>query len=73
MSSLEATRSYYDEFSAAYEAARRPNDPHGYHAMLDDLEIEITERYGAGKDVLGYDDARLAALRSAKAIPERAE
>ena len=52
MSSLEATRSYYDEFAAKYEAERRPNDPHGYHAMLDDLEVELTERYGTGKDVL---------------------
>jgi len=45
-------RRYYDEFAAAYEARRRPNDPHGYHALVDDLEIEIVERFGAGKDVL---------------------
>lgn len=47
-----ATRAYYDDFSRRYEAARRPNDPHGYHALLDDLEVEVTERYSAGKDVL---------------------
>jgi ubiquinone/menaquinone biosynthesis C-methylase UbiE len=45
-------RAYYDEFAAAYEARRRPNDPHGYHALIDDLEIEIVERYGQNKDVL---------------------
>lgn len=49
---LEKTRAYYDEFSRSYEAHRRPNDPHGYHALVDDLEIELTERYAAGKDVL---------------------
>ena len=46
------TRSYYDEFSKSYEKHRRPNDPGGYHALLDDLEIELVERYGKGKDVL---------------------
>ncbi len=46
------TRAYYDEFSKSYEKHRRPNDPGGYHALLDDLEIELVERYGRGKDVL---------------------
>jgi ubiquinone/menaquinone biosynthesis C-methylase UbiE len=50
--SLEATREYYDEFSHRYEAERRPNRPDGYHALLDDLEVELVERYGAGGDVL---------------------
>ena len=44
------TRAYYDEFSLAYE--RHRHDPHGYHALLDGLEIDLTERYGAGRDVL---------------------
>jgi ubiquinone/menaquinone biosynthesis C-methylase UbiE len=48
----EATRSYYDEFSHAYEAHRRPNRPDGYHALVDDLEIGLTARYGTGRDVL---------------------
>jgi ubiquinone/menaquinone biosynthesis C-methylase UbiE len=47
-----ATRAYYDEFARAYEAHRRPNDPHGYHALVDDLEVGLVERYAAGKDVL---------------------
>jgi ubiquinone/menaquinone biosynthesis C-methylase UbiE len=46
------TRAYYDEFAAGYENHRRPNDPHGYHALIDDLEIEITRRYGKAKDIL---------------------
>lgn len=48
----EHTRAYYDDFAARYEAARRPNDPTGYHALLDDLEVEFTMRFGRGKDVL---------------------
>lgn len=50
--SLEATRAYYDEFSAGYEAERRPNRPDGYHALVDDLEIEVVRRYGTGRHVL---------------------
>ena len=48
----DATRSYYNEFSHRYEAERRPHRPDGYHAFVDDLEIEIARRYGAGGDVL---------------------
>jgi len=50
--SLEATRAYYDEFSHRYEAERRPNRPEGYHALIDDLEVELVERFGVGRDVL---------------------
>ncbi|HEU4535816.1 MAG TPA: class I SAM-dependent methyltransferase [Polyangiaceae bacterium] len=46
------SRSYYDEFAARYEAARRPNDPHGYHALVDDLEIDLVRRHGEGREVL---------------------
>jgi ubiquinone/menaquinone biosynthesis C-methylase UbiE len=46
------TRAYYDEFARLYERHRRPNSPDGYHALVDDLEIELTHRYGAGRDVL---------------------
>jgi ubiquinone/menaquinone biosynthesis C-methylase UbiE len=49
---LDATRAYYDEFSKSYERHRRPNDANGYHALVDDLEVELCARYGAGKDVL---------------------
>ena len=50
--SLEETRAYYDEFSKSYERHRRPNDASGYHALVDDLEIDVVRRYGAGRDVL---------------------
>jgi len=48
----EPIRSYYDEFSRAYEDERRPNRPDGYHALVDDLEVDLVRRYGAGRDVL---------------------
>jgi len=47
-----ATRAYYDEFARGYERHRRPNDPHGYHALLDELEVDLVKRHGAGLDVL---------------------
>lgn len=49
---LHETRAYYDEFSKSYERHRRPNSRDGYHALVDDLEVELCARYGTGKDVL---------------------
>jgi ubiquinone/menaquinone biosynthesis C-methylase UbiE len=70
-----ATRAYYDEFSSRYELERRPNRPDGYHALVDDLEVELVARYGKGRDVLecgcgtGLILERIASFaRSAKAI-----
>lgn len=48
----QQTREYYDEFSKHYEDKRRPHKSAGYHALIDDLEIELAQRYGAGKDIL---------------------
>ncbi len=45
-------RSYYDEFSARYEDQRRTRKPDGYHALLDDLEIDFALRYAKGSDLL---------------------
>jgi ubiquinone/menaquinone biosynthesis C-methylase UbiE len=47
-----ATRAYYDEFARGYERHRRPNDPTGYHALLDELEVDLVARYATGRDVL---------------------
>lgn len=41
-------RAYYDEFAAWYERERHLP----YHRMLDELELELVERYGRGKDLL---------------------
>src|SRR5262249_51446158 len=41
-------RAYYDEFSERYEHRRH----HGYHALIDRLEIDLVLRYAEGRDVL---------------------
>jgi SAM-dependent methyltransferase len=41
------TQDYYDRFSAGYEAERH----HGYHRLIDELELELVRKYGAGLDV----------------------
>jgi ubiquinone/menaquinone biosynthesis C-methylase UbiE len=41
-------RAYYDDFAGWYERERHLP----YHRMLDDLEVDLVQRYGEGKDVL---------------------
>src|SRR3954470_16265389 len=41
-------RAYYDDFAGWYENER----PLPYHRMLDDLEVDLVERYGVGKTLL---------------------
>jgi SAM-dependent methyltransferase len=41
------TKDYYDRFAANYEAQRH----HGYHRLIDELELELVRKYGTGKDV----------------------
>jgi SAM-dependent methyltransferase len=41
------TQQYYDRFAETYENARH----RGYHRLIDELELELVRRYGAGKDV----------------------
>ena len=41
-------RSYYDDFAAWYERERGS----GYHRLIDDLELDLVRRYGAGRRVL---------------------
>ena len=45
-------RAYYNEFAARYEDQRRTRHPSGYHALIDDLEVDFALRYGVGKDLL---------------------
>src|SRR5262245_61298450 len=42
-----STQSYYDRFAATYERERH----HGYHRLIDELELELVRRYGSGRDV----------------------
>lgn len=44
----KANRDYYDEFAEWYERGR----DRGYHAMIDDLEVDLLGDYVDGKDVL---------------------
>ncbi len=44
----QKNRAYYDEFSAWYENERH----RGYHAMLDDLEVDLLCEYARDADVL---------------------
>ncbi len=48
MSEHRATEAYYDEFSDWYERERG----HGYHALIDDLEVAIAEPFARGARVL---------------------
>ena len=42
------TKNYYDDFSGWYERERH----HGYHAMLDELELEVLLPLARGREVL---------------------
>ena len=42
-----STQTYYDRFSATYEAERH----HGYHQLIDELELQLIRQYGKGRDV----------------------
>jgi ubiquinone/menaquinone biosynthesis C-methylase UbiE len=42
------TKDYYDEFAGWYERERG----RGYHQLVDDLEVDLVERYGRGAAVL---------------------
>ncbi|MGM0557369.1 MAG: class I SAM-dependent methyltransferase [Myxococcota bacterium] len=44
----KSNRAYYDEFADWYEKGR----DRGYHAMIDDLEVDLLHRYVKGKEVL---------------------
>ena len=46
--SEQKTRRYYDDFSRSYEHGRG----HGYHQMVDDLEVQVTTPYAQGARVL---------------------
>ncbi len=48
MADESAAKRYYDDFSGWYERERM----RGYHAMIDDLEVEATLPYARGRDVL---------------------
>jgi ubiquinone/menaquinone biosynthesis C-methylase UbiE len=48
MDDIRSTQQYYDRFATTYERERH----HGYHRLIDDLELELVRRLGTGLDVL---------------------
>ena len=65
MSRLD-NRAYYDDFAGWYERERHLP----YHRMLDDLEVEIVERYGAGKDQIMATLKQLGELKAAGVLTD---
>ena len=45
--SAPTTQDYYDRFAAGYEDERH----HGYHRLIDELELDLVRRFGSGGDV----------------------
>jgi len=41
------TQQYYDRFSETYDNERH----RGYHRLIDEMELDLVRRYGAGRDV----------------------
>lgn len=46
--SAPSTQAYYDRFAPSYERGRH----HGYHRLVDELELDLVRRHGEGRDVL---------------------
>ncbi|HEY3498249.1 MAG TPA: class I SAM-dependent methyltransferase [Polyangiaceae bacterium] len=44
----QRSRDYYDDFSTGYERERH----HGYHALLDELELDVALPFATGREVL---------------------
>src|ERR687884_593728 len=68
MTAPASTQDYYDRFSATYEAERH----HGYHRLIDELELGLVRRYGAGKDVFEAGCGTGLLLREAATVARRA-
>jgi ubiquinone/menaquinone biosynthesis C-methylase UbiE len=68
MSAAPTTQDYYDRFSANYEAERH----HGYHRLIDELELGLIKKYGAGKDVFEAGCGTGLLLREAATVARRA-
>ena len=61
---LPTTQDYYDRFSTNYEKERH----HGYHRLIDELELELIRQYGAGRDIFEAGCGTGLLLREAAAM-----
>jgi SAM-dependent methyltransferase len=68
MAAPPTTQTYYDRFSATYERERH----HGYHRLIDELELGLVRRYGSGRDVLEAGCGTGLLLREAAAVSRSA-
>ncbi|HVZ88960.1 MAG TPA: methyltransferase domain-containing protein [Polyangia bacterium] len=68
MSSAPTTQDYYDRFAAGYEAERH----HGYHRLIDELELDLVRRFGAGREVFEAGCGTGLLLREAARVAKRA-
>jgi ubiquinone/menaquinone biosynthesis C-methylase UbiE len=62
------TQQYYDRFSETYDDERH----RGYHRLIDELELDLVRRYGAGKDVFEAGCGTGLLLREAAAVARSA-
>ncbi len=62
------TQDYYDRFAANYEAQRH----HGYHKLIDELELGLIRRYGSGRDVFEAGCGTGLLLREAASVARSA-
>lgn len=62
------TQTYYDRFSRTYEDQRH----HGYHRMIDELELQLIRSYGGGRDVFEAGCGTGLLLKEAARVSRRA-
>jgi ubiquinone/menaquinone biosynthesis C-methylase UbiE len=67
-SAAPSTQTYYDRFSSSYEDHRH----HGYHRMIDELELDLIRRYGTGRDVFEAGCGTGLLLKEAALVARRA-